>query len=108
MNNKNYLVCGVKELDSKYYYLFNPNKTLVYSEKALKGEITKKNLNLINGVVQNNSIMISNPNLSISVSIDEREAFYLELVEDIYALGYFNVGILFIQNLKKNTHIEIT
>lgn len=95
MNNKNYLVCGVKELDSKYYYLFNPNKTLVYSEKALKGEITKKNLNLINGVVQNNSIMISNPNLSISVSIDEREAFYLELVEDIYALGYFNVGILF-------------
>ena len=49
MGNKNFLVCGVKELDSKYYYLFNPDKTVVYSEKALKTEITKNNLCLLNG-----------------------------------------------------------
>ena len=99
MGNKNFLVCGVKELDSKYYYLFNPDKTVVYSEKALKTEITKNNLCLLNGRVQGSqnksNIVVSEINLPLTVSITEREAFYQELVEDLLSIGPFNGDIPF-------------
>ena len=100
MGNKNFMVLDTKKYDKDntlYYYLYNPEKVLIYSEKALKAEMTKNNLSVLNiskHLEKKMILTVTDYRLPLTVPQNEKESFYFDLLDDLIC-GPFNANIPF-------------